>query len=156
MNVDRNLIEHWAMLFESEEARKNGEESFLDEEDSPSGDFDIQDGVLVKYKGMGGDVEIPGGVMEIGDQAFYERGGIRSVTIPDGVRSIGEWAFFRCTNLQSVTIPSSVTSIGNYVFERCSNLKNLVFQGMTEDEVKKMDNYPWEIKNPESVIKCEP
>ena len=31
MNVDKKLIKHWAFLFESEEARKNGEESFLEE-----------------------------------------------------------------------------------------------------------------------------
>ena len=99
---------------------------------------------------------LPDGVESIGDGAFSECSGLRSVTIPESVTSIGVGAFSFCTNLQSVTIPSSVTSIGNYVFERCSNLKNLVFQGMTEDEVKKMDNYPWEIKNPESVIKCEP
>ena len=31
MNVDKNLIRHWAMLFESEEARMSGGETFIDE-----------------------------------------------------------------------------------------------------------------------------
>ena len=34
MNIDKNLIRHWAMLFESEYVRKNGEESYLIKEDT--------------------------------------------------------------------------------------------------------------------------
>ena len=78
MNIDKNLIRHWAMLFESEDVRKNGEESFLDGErtlgedvGSPSGDFEIQDGVLLKYWGESGDVVIPDGATSIGDCAFW-------------------------------------------------------------------------------------
>lgn len=33
-------------------------------------DFEIEDGVLVKYKGKGGDVTIPSGVTSIGEAAF--------------------------------------------------------------------------------------
>lgn len=33
MNIDKNLIEKWKMLFESGEARENGDESFLEEGD---------------------------------------------------------------------------------------------------------------------------
>ena len=31
MNIDKNLIRHWAYLFESEEALRKGDESFLKE-----------------------------------------------------------------------------------------------------------------------------
>ncbi len=34
--------------------------------------FEIEDGVLKKYLGSGGDVVIPDGVYEIGRSAFYE------------------------------------------------------------------------------------
>jgi len=34
MNIDKNLIKHWAFLFESEEVRKNGEESFLENDEN--------------------------------------------------------------------------------------------------------------------------
>lgn len=54
---------------------------------SSNNDFEIENGVLVKYIGAG-----------------------RDVVIPDGVTSIGDWAFSRYEGLTSVTIPDSVTS----------------------------------------------
>ncbi len=62
-------------------------------------DFVIENGVLKKYTGPGGDVTIPAGVTEIGFSAFKD-----------------------CTNLTSVTIPESVTEIGYNVFTNCRRL----------------------------------
>ncbi len=61
-------------------------------------------------------------VTSIGDCAFYEYIGLKSVTIPGSVKSIGKWAFRDCTGLTSVTIGSGVTSIGDYAFSSCSSL----------------------------------
>ncbi len=65
-------------------------------------DFVIEDGVLKKYRGSGGDV-----------------------TIPSGVTSIGERAFWYCSGLTSAEIPKSVTSIGRRAFEGCSGLTSI-------------------------------
>jgi hypothetical protein len=51
-------------------------------------DFIIEDGVLMKYVGNGGDVVIPDGVTEIGERSFYECENLINVTIPDSVVSI--------------------------------------------------------------------
>ena len=59
-------------------------------------DFVIENGVLTKYQGEGGDV-----------------------VIPEGVTSIGSGAFSGCSSLTSVTIPASVTSIGYETFSNC-------------------------------------
>ena len=75
-------------------------------------EFIIEDGVLVKYNGDGGDVIIPEGVTSIRHLAFRGCNSLRSVIIPDGVTSIGIKAFEECSNLISINIPKSVTYIG--------------------------------------------
>ena len=71
------------------------------------------------------DLQIPKGITNIGDYAFYGCGSLTSVTIPDGVTSIGADAFAYCSGLTSVTIPDSVTSIGNGAFSNCSGLTSV-------------------------------
>jgi len=72
--------------------------------------------------GVKGDIVIPEGVTSIGDSAFFDCSGLKSVTIPSGVTSIGDSAFAGCSGLKSVTIPSSVMSIGRKAFYDCSGL----------------------------------
>ncbi len=117
-------------------------------------DFLIENGVLTKYQGEGGDVVIPEGVTSVGESAFYIFGrnstltsvvipkgvtsignsafrwcsSLTSVTISEGVTSIGDGAFFGCSGLTSVTIPASVTSIGESAFSGCKNLTILSFK----------------------------
>jgi len=59
-------------------------------------DFFIDDGVLLRYTGQGG-----------------------TVNIPDEVTKIAAYAFNDCTNVISVTIPNSVTEIGLGAFLLC-------------------------------------
>ena len=55
---------------------------------SQTSDFIIENGVLTKYKGSGGDVVIPDGVIVIGSWAFSGRKDILSVQIPDDETSL--------------------------------------------------------------------
>ena len=111
-------------------------------------DFEIENGVLKKYAGPGGDVVVPDGVKSIGERAFegcrslasielpaglkslgwgefYGCSSLVNITIPDSVTSIGNWAFFDCSSLVSITIPDGVTSLGERAFEGCSSLANI-------------------------------
>ncbi len=95
--------------------------------------FTIEDGVLVKYGGPGGNVAVPEGVRAIGQGAFLNCTALRSVTIPQGVEEIrGDFfseqpsgAFSGCTGLSSVQLPDSLREIGCWAFSGCTGLKNV-------------------------------
>ena len=70
-------------------------------------------------------IEIPMGVTNIGDSAFYHCSSLTSVTIPEGVTSIGSSAFSGCRSLTSVNIPTEVTSIGDSAFSYCRSLTSV-------------------------------
>ncbi|MDR3765481.1 MAG: leucine-rich repeat protein [Butyricicoccus sp.] len=88
-------------------------------------DFVIENGVLTEYKGNGGAVTIPSGVIQIGESVFYACDSLTSVTMPDSVTSIGNGAFASCKSLTSVTMPDSVTTMGSAVFSNCYNLTSV-------------------------------
>jgi hypothetical protein len=95
-------------------------------------EFQIENGVLVKYTGAGGDVVIPEGVTSIGESAFSHCEGLTSVVIPKGVTSIGTKTFCACTRLTKVVIPDGVKTIGNSAFFWCFHLTSIVIpQGIT-------------------------
>ena len=71
-------------------------------------------------QGVNGDVTIPDSVTSIGEWAFDDCSGLKSVTIPNSVTSIGKRAFSRCRGLKNVIIPDSVTNIGFFAFADCS------------------------------------
>lgn len=85
----------------------------------------VGNGVLLKYSGRGGCVDIPSGVKYIGD-AFTMNGNIIGVSMPDTLRYIGDSAFAYCTELRSVEFNDGLISIGNSAFEGCENLPALL------------------------------
>lgn len=88
-------------------------------------DFQIENGVLVKYKGKAVDVTIPDSVSSIGEEAFSWCSSLTSITIPDSVSSIGDRAFNECSSLTNITIPDSVSAIGYFAFFWCSSLTSI-------------------------------
>lgn len=89
------------------------------------GDFEIEDGVLLKYRGKGGEVDIPAGTTAIAADAFSNCSGLKSVAIPDSVKSIGQNAFKNCRGLTAITLPASVKSVRMDAFEGCENLEDV-------------------------------
>lgn len=84
--------------------------------------FEINDGVLVKYNGGSDNIIIPTGITKIADEAFFNCGEIVTVVIPEGVIQIGTSAFQNCCNLKSVEIPTSKKKIGRWAFKNCHSL----------------------------------
>ena len=119
---------------------------------SNANDFVIENGVLKKYKGSGGNVVVPEGVTRIGDSAFSWCWNLQSITLPESVTSIGDSAFRGCKGLAdengfvimkdilfdydgsggNVVVPEGVTNIGNRAFENCKSLQSITLpEGLT-------------------------
>lgn len=89
-------------------------------------DFVIENGVLKKYNGVGGNVVIPEEVKEIGAHVFEGNKKVKRVTIPDSVGLIGYCAFKGCSALETIHIPENVLRFEGQSFSGCTKLKNVV------------------------------
>ena len=92
---------------------------------SNTSDFIIENGVLKKYVGPGGDVVIPDGVTAIGVQAFSECITVTSVFLPDSVKIIGDYAFEYCKNMTQIRLPNSMKLIRGDAFSSCRALTSV-------------------------------
>ena len=81
-------------------------------------------GVLVAAYGS---ADIPDGITEIGNSAFYSRDDLTNIAIPDGVAVIGDHAFADCDNLEQVILPTSVRLLDDFAFFNCVKLTSVEF-----------------------------
>lgn len=83
---------------------------------------------------------VSGGILSVGDFAFYCCFSLAQITLPEGLASVGESAFYYCTSLSKITIPKSVTSIGSNAFSYCHRKFRLVVTEGSYAEQYAMDN----------------
>ncbi len=98
--------------------------------------FKVQDNILYDHdmkkvvfcpSGRTDKAEIPDGVTEIGDYAFYMCDLLKEYDFPSSLTKIGVEAFGQCYGLEEFTIPDSVTSIGEDAFSNCDKLTTINF-----------------------------
>lgn len=77
------------------------------------------DGILLAYRGRGGEVSIPDSVKKVGPEAFRGLSGITAVRIPDSVLEIGEGAFENCDKLERIEGGLGLTKICDRAFAGC-------------------------------------
>lgn len=99
---------------------------------SSKSDFQIADGLLVKYTGTADVVSVPDGVEKIGEEAFAGNSDIKSLKLPNSLQTISYSAFSDCSSLESVEIPKSVTVIDNSAFSNCKSLNSFSVKGNLE------------------------
>lgn len=94
----------------------------------------VENGVLVKYKGVKRTVVIPSTVEEIYNSAFENNEIVTYLEIQEGVRIIGENAFKNCRSLLKISIPSSCIKIYDSAFSGTS-LEKVVLTDKRKDIV---------------------
>lgn len=84
-------------------------------------DFEIKDGVLLKYTGkIDGAIELLAGVKEIACQCFA-KSKIKKLVLNDGIEVIGDFAFYKSA-IEEINFPSTLKIIGKHAFEDCTSL----------------------------------
>lgn len=83
---------------------------------------------LIRFpKSFKGVFEIPHGIKDICEKAFYDCHDLTSIIIPDSVQHIGKNAFGNCIGLRSIDLPDSVTSVETDVFAGCLNIEKPIY-----------------------------
>jgi len=77
------------------------------------------------------EIEIPDGVTDIGDQAFWNIPSLTSVILPASLNAIGNSAFFKC-GLKEIEIPADVTLLDNGAFANCKQLEKVILSNNLE------------------------
>ena len=96
--------------------------------DSNPDNFVIRDGVLIKYLGFGGHVEIPEGVTEIRGGAFEKvSGNIMSLKLPSTLKIIRSYSFIGTNLLYEINLPENVELIEKSAIVNYSNQYRLKF-----------------------------
>ena len=96
-------------------------------------EFKMDGKKLRAYKGPGGDVVVPDGVIKICAYAFEDCAALTRVTIPEGVEVIDVRAFQNCTGLTEVVLPSSLREIDSSAFVGCTSLTQVAIpEGITK------------------------
>ncbi len=103
-------------------------------------DFEIKDGVLIKYNGKDKIVKIPETVTEIAESAFWSNDDIVAVYIPGTVKKVGDSAFWSCSALEYLDIAEGVESLGQTLTWSCPSLKDVNLPSTIKVSEKDKDN----------------
>ncbi len=95
-------------------------------------------------------VNIPNGVTEIGDYAFYYCNKMTEVTIPESVTYIGKYAFGYCSVLATVNMYCKNTTIGSSVFSSTSKITKVNIASVSDWLTISFSSYS---NNPVSIAK---
>lgn len=82
---------------------------------------------------------LPSTILAIGKAAFNECTGITKLILPSNLRTVSDSAFWYCTGLKAMYIPPSVTAIASTAFKGCKNLTAYVLPGTYAEKFVKAD-----------------
>lgn len=109
---------------------------------SASEDYEIQAGVLIRYRGTSTSPVVPESVIVIGERAFAQMP-IHSIALPKGLREIRAYAFLDCKELEKIDFPDSLERIGTRAFFRCFALRKISWSVNGPPKMRYDDGFPF-------------
>lgn len=77
-------------------------------------------------------ITFPASVRELGGEAFFGCGALRTVALPDGVETIPASAFLGCSALSEIKLPKQLKAIAPHAFIGCESLTTVALpDGLT-------------------------
>ncbi len=77
-------------------------------------------------------VQLPEGLLRIGDNAFAGCQNLRTINLPDSIHTIEEKTFDGCSSLTEIELPASVTEVAYRTFAGCTSLSHVELpEGLT-------------------------
>ena len=83
---------------------------------------EMDHGVFMNCISLQGSLDIPDGIVWIGEMCFADCGRLTEIHIPDSVISISPDAFNGCASLSELTLPGGIVYIGTGAFHGCTSL----------------------------------
>lgn len=109
-------------------------------------EFDIVNGILIKYNGNSNIVTVPTDVWKVGDSAFEGNSDIIAVNLNSNISAIGNSAFYNCTSLQEINNADGVVDIGAYAFN------NTAFVNRSSQDFVSVNNILIKYKGTDNVV----
>lgn len=72
------------------------------------------------------EINLPGSVRSIGQNAFLFCENIKEIVLPEGVEELSGYAFQYCTRLERIVLPDSLKTVGTNPFLQCKKLTEIV------------------------------
>ena len=77
-------------------------------------------------------IDLPQGLLNIGDGTFGDCHELTEITIPDSVTNIGSRVFKYCWNMTNAVVGANVRALGSQAFANCYRLQNIILpNGLT-------------------------
>ncbi len=89
-------------------------------------EYQIENGVLLRYSGESHSLVIPAGVRVIGKDVFKGMAWLTDVVLPEGLTEIDDNAFKGCRQLAAIRFPEGLQRIGHFAFHRCHSLVSVL------------------------------
>ncbi len=102
--------------------------------------FAVQDGVLTGVNGRFAEIDVPAGVVSIGEGAFASDGRLIHVSLPESVTAIGAGAFADCTALAGVTVLNPSLALDASMFTGCGAMQIFCYRGSPADAFAATDD----------------